>query len=86
MAKVLKSEDQELDLEIVVNFVSNTASGHITNSNKENFAVHNTHTECEYVAPKSSFSPETGTIPGVKLNKENSQFSNPPFKQCTTDD
>ena len=86
LKKVLKKEKQEIDLEVVVNFVSNTASGHLSDGSKQKFAVHSTHTECEYVAPKSSFSPESGTIPGVKLNQENSQFSNPPFKSCTTND
>ena len=86
LAKVLESDKQDIDLTVVVNFISGTAKAKITNDDATDFAVFSTHTECEYVAPVSSFSPETGNIPGTALNQDNSKLSNPPFRSCTADD
>jgi hypothetical protein len=84
--KILESPKQDIDLNIGLNFVSGTTSGKITNDKSTDFDVLNMHTECEYLAPESAFSPETGSLSGKEMNAQNAKFSNPPFKVCPTTD
>jgi len=86
LKKVLESKKQDLDFEVVVNFVTGNPSGKISNDQSTDFAVHSTHTECEYVAPESSFSTSTGASSESAVNDKNSKASNPPFTTCKTTD
>ncbi len=78
--------DGDITLEVQANFVNGLVSGDISNSGTTKFDIHSMHTECEYSAPKSSFSPETGTVPGTSPVTENLKLSNPPFVTCDKND
>jgi hypothetical protein len=79
LSDVINPDSGELDLEAGVNFINGFTTGHLSDAR---FTIHDTHTECDYVAPVSAFSPQTTTFPQVPLSTDQSKASNPPFRKC----